>query len=82
MNALFPFAIVGAFAAACADGTLPARTARNPSNPDAPETPPPGEVSPAARPTANGDAGGPSPPAPAVYPEGQAPASANSGASH
>ncbi|HXN31624.1 MAG TPA: hypothetical protein VN894_07180, partial [Polyangiaceae bacterium] len=46
MNTLVPLAVAAAFAAACADGTLPARTARDPSSPDAPETPPPaGEVS-------------------------------------
>ena len=81
MNAIFPLAVVGAFAVACADGTLPARTARDPSNPSAPETPPPAtEVSPAARPTAESDEGVPSPPAAAVRKD-RAPASASSGAS-
>ncbi len=39
MNTSIPLTLVAAFAIACADGTLPPRTADDPSNPRAPETP-------------------------------------------
>ncbi|MGA3120859.1 MAG: hypothetical protein ABSF69_08840 [Polyangiaceae bacterium] len=81
MNALAPLAIAAAFAAACADGTLPARGARDASNPEAPETPPQaGDVSPVSGPAAHGDDGGSSPPARALH-HREARASAGSGAS-
>jgi hypothetical protein len=60
-------AVAAAFTFACADGTLPPRSARDPSNPGAPETPGPDGNARPPPPTATGDDGGSGPPAPAHH---------------
>jgi hypothetical protein len=73
-------AIATAFTLACADGTLPARTATDPSNPNASEVPNPQEASDAAPgPALTTEGGVSTPPASHEHHHSPAPVAPNAG---
>ena len=78
--AFIPLAIATAFALACADGTLPPRTANDPTNPDAPEVPiPPRATQAASTPALPQEIGVPDPPASHEHHPPSPPAAASPG---